>query len=407
MGKLHSDQSTKFLAGFRSRLESRNLPAETINTLVELVSTALSTSETASAADYAMLARLAQACEDNITLLALITQQAGELDALKRITLNLASSLELEVVLGEVVQEALRLVKDACLVQIHLYQEGRLIPSTSLDALGEQNMAELQIQVENVIQQVTSSQQLKLLEKAETGDLFPPGAQSWCGSIIGLPLKMGNHLVGVMVLARSQAGSFNKSGIRLMNLLADQASIAIVNARLHQAVNQQARFDVLTGLPNRLSLEEKLQEEIAVSQHTGQPFSLIMMDLDGFKRINDSHGHDTGDDVLHQMAHFLQGTLRTNDFVARFGGDEFTLVLPDTNLEQSQAVAGRLFLNLADFRFLLPGEQTTTINVSGGIVMYPLHALTPSELLRSADEALYCAKRTNPGSFQVGVNRNA
>ena len=67
-----------------------------------------------------------------------------------------------------------------------------------------------------------------------------------------------------------------------MNLLADQASIAIVNARLHQAVNQQARFDVLTGLPNRLSLEEKLEEEIAVSQRTGQPFSLIMMDLDGF-----------------------------------------------------------------------------------------------------------------------------
>ncbi len=102
-------------------------------------------------------------------------------------------------------------------------------------------------------------------------------------------------------------------------MLADQASIAIVNARLHQAVTQQARFDVLTGLPNRLALEEKLEEEIAVSQRTGQSFSVIMMDLDGFKRINDSHGHDAGDDVLRRMAHFLQDNLRTTILLPGLG----------------------------------------------------------------------------------------
>ncbi len=244
-----------------------------------------------------------------------------------------------------------------------------------------------------------------IIEDMTNHPLFINAPRPRNGSIIGIPLIMDAEVVGVMNLVRSHMGEFSLSEIRLLTLLADQAALAIKNAHLHQAVTEQARQDVLTGLPNRRALDERLDESISQSKLTGRPFSVVMMDLDGFKNINDTYGHETGDGVLKQVATCLFEHLRSTDFLARYGGDEMTLVLPDTDLPQAGFVSQKLLDSLRALNVRLPNGQTTNIGVSGGIALFPRHADTAPGLLRAADEALYNAKKHARGTFQPARNQ--
>jgi len=208
-----------------------------------------------------------------------------------------------------------------------------------------------------------------------------------------------------MNLVRSRKGEFTQPEIRLLTLLADQAAIAINNAHLHQVVSQQARSDTVTRLPNRRALDERLDEAIHQANRSRHPFSVVIMDVDGFKSINDSFGHDVGDDVLRQIADSLKNSLRVTDFLARYGGDEMSLVLPNTDLVQAGIVTGKIQNQLWRLRIRIPNKRTTRLSVSGGIAIYPNHALTAPGLLRAADEALYQAKKRARGTFLEAPNR--
>ena len=141
------------------------------------------------------------------------------------------------------------------------------------------------------------------------------------------------------------------------------------------------------------------------SNRSGYPFTVVMMDLDGFKIINDEFGHDTGDDVLRQVAEATKKTLRATDFLARYGGDEMTLVLPDTNLAQAGIVTNKIKNHLKTISISLPNSRTTEMRLSGGIAAYPKHADTAPGLLRAADEALYQAKQHARGTFLTASDR--
>jgi diguanylate cyclase (GGDEF)-like protein len=129
-----------------------------------------------------------------------------------------------------------------------------------------------------------------------------------------------------------------------------------------------------------------------------------MMDLDGFKIINDTYGHKIGDEVLQQVANSMEKSLRSTDFLARYGGDEWTLVLTETNLTQAQVVIQKIQNGLRNNPVHLPDGKTTTIGVSGGVALYPVHADTAPGLIRAADEALYRAKKNSRGKFLVAHN---
>jgi two-component system cell cycle response regulator len=126
-----------------------------------------------------------------------------------------------------------------------------------------------------------------------------------------------------------------------------------------------------------------------------------MIDLDGFKSINDTYGHATGDEILHQYAQFLAHSRRNSDFLARYGGDELIMILPETNLEAASQVAENIKARMTEFEICLPDGSKRGINITGGIAIYPIHAKSASELLRASDEALYRAKRQARGSFLV------
>jgi diguanylate cyclase (GGDEF)-like protein len=391
----------------RKRLEKKGLTPEASESLLGLLNALMTTSTTDTSRDENLMMRLADAMADNSSLLILIQQQAAELDALKRITFNLTTSLDLQAVLNGVVEEAMRLVKDADDAHIFLYQNQKISFGASLQADGKQNELYAEPRPEGLTYHVARTGEMLVIEDMRKHPLYQTAPDTWSGSIIGIPLKIGGRVIGVMNMARTRTGEFSQPEIRLLTLLADQAAIAIINARLHTAVSHQARSDVLTGLPNRRALDERLDDEIKRSARSGRVFCVIMMDLDGFKQVNDTYGHDVGDDVLRQVARSLQENLRTSDFLARYGGDELTLVLSETDLNQAEVVVEKINRNLDNLVLQLPEGKTTSLGISGGIAIYPKHAQNAPGLLRAADEALYHAKRSGGGSFQVAQDINA
>jgi diguanylate cyclase (GGDEF)-like protein len=384
----------------RQRLETSDLPVDEQGRILDMIASLISSMDSSTIQDSNFLTLLIETFANHGNLLMIIERQAAELDALKRITFNLTSNLDLKSVLDAVVSEALHLVADAQESHIHLYDKDKLIFGASLDKNGVKDRQMSIPRPEGLTRTVATQKQMMIVEDMHTHPLFIRAPKPRTGSIIGIPLVMDGEVVGVMNLIRTHVGQFSLSEIRLLTLLADQAALAIKNASLHQAVSEQARRDVLTGLPNRRALDEQLDIAISRSKSTGNPFSVVMMDLDGFKLVNDTYGHETGDDVLRQVAAILTKNLRSTDFLARFGGDEMTLVLPETDLPQATIVSQKLQNFLRTSSIHLPDGTCTSIGVSGGIALFPKHADTAPGLLRAADEALYRSKKHARGTFQ-------
>ena len=189
---------------------------------------------------------------------------------------------------------------------------------------------------------VANSGEKLIVEDIANHPLYKNSPEDWTGSIIGIPLKFNNSIVGVMNLSRSTKGGFTRAELRLIGLLADQAAVAISNASLHKIVAEQANTDSLTGLPNRRALEDRLQEEIRYAKRMNSQFSVVMMDLDGFKAVNDMFGHVVGDEVLHSVFSYLAENMRPTDFLARYGGDELTLIMRDSGLETATIVTAKI-----------------------------------------------------------------
>lgn len=336
-------------------------------------------------------------------LLTVIQQQAAELETLKRLSLNLTASLDLQTVLQAVVHEAMGLVENARTAHIFLYDEesNQLRFGAALSSNGHLKSPWSKPRPDGLTFTVAQRGEMILVEDMREHPLYDGTPSDWEGAIVGIPLKMGEKVVGVMNLSRTKTGPFSDSELRLLQLLADQAAIAIVNARLHERVSRQALSDTLTGLPNRRALDEHLEEELQRARRRGTPFSVLMMDLDGFKAVNDNYGHDVGDRVLQVVFNYLARGLRTSDFLARYGGDELTLVLSQTDLAPAITVADKLLEKMRRFSFELPDGKRLRLGLSGGIAVYPIHGQTASQLLRAADEALYRAKKYQRGSFKV------
>src|SRR5581483_11440255 len=338
---------------------------------------------------------------NNQGLLVALRQQADELDALKKLSLNLTSSLDLPTVLDAVVTEAMRLVKNARTAHIFLYTDGKLEFGAALNEDGVRNKPISMPRNDGLTYTVARTGKQLIVEDIHNHPLYASAPEEWSGSIIGMPLKFGNSVVGVMNLSRSTVGGFAPAELRLLGLLADQAAVAISNASLHQLVSQQAYSDTITGLPNRRALDEKLELEVLSSRRSGNTFAVIMMDLDGFKSVNDTYGHTVGDPVLRTLFNYLSTGLRSSDFLARYGGDELTRILSQTDPTSARIVVEKIAEKIQQFFFTAPDGSKIQVGISSGIAIYPIHAITPADLLRAADEALYRAKKQRRGSYLV------
>ncbi|MCC6501141.1 MAG: GGDEF domain-containing protein [Anaerolineales bacterium] len=346
-------------------------------------------------------AQLARQLIENRALLALLKQQTEELEALKKLSINLTASLDLPEVLDAVVSEALRLINNARDINIFLYKNNRLSFGAALGSDGVNNKPWSKPRSNGLTYSVARSGKTIIIEDMRAHPFYANTPPDWAGSIIGIPLKFGENVVGVMNLARLITGGFSPSELRLLGLLSDQAAVAISNASLHQLISRQAYSDTLTGLPNRRALDERLEHEVVSARRNGYSFAVIMMDLDGFKAVNDTYGHTVGDDVLRLAFNQLARGVRNTDFLARYGGDELTLILTQADLAAARIVAQKIVEGMQNIKYKLPDNSALKLGISGGIALYPLHAKLGPDLLRAADAALYEAKKHQRGSFRI------
>ncbi len=219
-----------------------------------------------------------------------------------------------------------------------------------------------------------------------TGLPFP------CRSLMAVPLVTDERLSGILLVADPEPGRFRQTHLDFLKVLANQAAVQLVNAALHERMEQMAITDGLTGLFNHRFFHERLGEELVRVKRHPEPLSVIILDIDHFKNVNDTYGHPFGDVVLKGVARLLTTLARETDLVARYGGEEMALLLVNTNRRGAATMANRVMKGMRQLRF--PSRDTeVVVTASLGSATYPDDAATASELIRSSDEALYRSKR--------------
>jgi diguanylate cyclase (GGDEF)-like protein len=213
-----------------------------------------------------------------------------------------------------------------------------------------------------------------------------------------MPLIHQGNLIGLLLVRRDDLSRiWADNELLLLHTVADQLVVAVNQAHMFEQMEQQALTDSLTGCFNRRSLEARLEHDLQLATRMGQQLSLVMLDFDDFKHVNDHAGHEAGDVVLRGLAEILRAGLRVVDTAARFGGDEFVVILPQANIEGALLVAERLRNRIEEMN--VPGFGKVTC--SFGIATFPDHASSRDTLIAAADRALYCSK--NAGRNRVSV----
>jgi two-component system, cell cycle response regulator len=208
-------------------------------------------------------------------------------------------------------------------------------------------------------------------------------------NLVVAPLSAEGGCLGVLVFEHgARRGSrIERRLLTIIERFASHTALALRNAILLEKVQQAASTDALTGIANRRSFEEALDREIARSVRTGEPVSLVMIDLDHFKSLNDTYGHQMGDEVLREVAQLLREQCREMDIAARYGGEEFTVIMPSCAAEEAITSATRLWNSVGS-----RAHATVPLTVSAGVATFPDHARTGQDLIFAADQALYDAK---------------
>jgi diguanylate cyclase (GGDEF)-like protein len=207
-----------------------------------------------------------------------------------------------------------------------------------------------------------------------------------------IPLVAKGQSIGLAELLSTQTFELDESRLALARTMANEAAMALENARLYEDARNLADHDPLTGFYNHRFLHERLGEEVVRAQRSRHPLAVMMLDLDDFKLVNDTFGHLFGDRVLTWTAERIRGTLRAFDIAARYGGDEFAIILPDTDAEQAQRAAERI---IEAFQEPFRGEArgAVPIGVSIGIATHAADGRTGTELIAAADRRLYRVKQ--------------
>ena len=213
-------------------------------------------------------------------------------------------------------------------------------------------------------------------------------------------LSAGEESFGRLILT---ADSFSKEQTETAEWFVNQARTALENAKYHRAVQRQALVDSLTGLANRRLCEAALEKEIGRADRFGEPLSLVVGDIDDFKTVNDRHGHPTGDEVLREFARALQETVREIDLAGRWGGEEFVVGLPGTDLAGGVRLAERVRAALAERTIEAPNGEPLRVTASFGVAEFDGRGGL-SELLAAADAALYRAKRAGKDRVATATN---
>jgi diguanylate cyclase (GGDEF)-like protein len=363
--------------------------------------------------------RLALAFTTKVTMLM---QRQTELEmATNRISSAISSTLELEEVLQAAVEEVGRAL-NARRAAVVLWQEGTNMPEgmsvyerpegadaqsgsdepfehavenfAHPDKSTDRNLDKIDL-ADVCSDSLDEASHKTTLENAE-GRLAMPGT-------LEVPISYRNTVIGVLVIEDDRnSRNWEDEELLMVKTVSDQLSVAISHARLFRQVQTQAMTDALTGLYNHGYFQERLERETKLADRNNDQVSLILLDLDHLKRINDTHGHRSGDAALCHVASIMQSTVREVDVCARYGGEEFVVILPQCDRESAIEVAERLRESIASS----PLNRSEPITASIGVATYPSGAKNKEELIEMADRAMYLAKAAGRNRVRTLAHRS-
>ncbi len=306
-------------------------------------------------------------------------------------------TLEERLNLNEVVGEILNIVQKT--IGYHFFSIFILTEKNTLALLGEIKEGEKMKypepkpkRLKGILREVVSTRKsMRIFDVTKNPD-FDPNLEG-TKSFMAVPMISRGNVIGVMNARSVRMGAFLDQDEKIFSILAGSAALAVENALLHQKTQELTIVDELTGLYNYRYFSNKLKTEIRRAERYHLPLSLIMVDIDWFKRCNDTYGHLFGNRVLQDLAQRIKESVRDVDVVCRYGGEEFTVILPQTKKANAQTIAERIRRRVDSADFVSEAEDfRVKITVSLGVASYPENASTPKDLIEKMDQALYLAK---------------
>lgn len=222
-------------------------------------------------------------------------------------------------------------------------------------------------------------------------------------SMLVLPLIVSDRPMGTLIVAHRRAGQFDTERREMLEVVANQVAVTLQNAALYAQMEEMATTDGLTGLANHRTFQTRLDETIARHRRQSRTFCLLLTDIDHFKNVNDTHGHPVGDEVLRQVARCFEKCLRETDVPCRYGGEEFAIILEDTDLEGARIIADRLRVEVSNLEFTSEhGSFSCTISM--GLTHWPADGDHKQHLIELTDQALYHSKRNGRNSVTAHID---
>ena len=315
-----------------------------------------------------------------------------ELSVINRSSTIITSSLDIQRIYDSFIKELKRVV-DVDWAAISVIEEDELLFMAISTEIGSPWKVGERIPLKGTATEWVATHQKPIIDSDLTKEVrYTTGKyhlQHSIRSIIYLPLVISNQVIGSLSVASRNPYAYNARHVKLLEQLAYQIAMPIENARLYAKTERMARVDSLTGLLNRRSLDEILPSEIGRHSRYGGVFSLIIFDVDTFKSLNDNYGHLAGDELLRQIGIIMKNNIRESDQAFRYGGDEFAVLLPQTQIESALKVAERI--RQQTYAKIQIGSLP--ISISLGLATWPSDGIGPNEIIAAADIALYSAKR--------------
>jgi diguanylate cyclase (GGDEF)-like protein/putative nucleotidyltransferase with HDIG domain len=327
-----------------------------------------------------------------------IKQAHQELLALYEIVQTMSQSLNVEETLELVISKTKRIIDFAtCVLFLSQAEDDSLVAATAAGPYADAIRGRRLLAGQGVTGAAAQSGKTSGLGRPAAEDLehlLGPAAQECpLTQVISAPLASEAGCVGALTVYRTSDQPFTEDDLRLASAVARQTAIAIRNARNYEQTKKSALTDQLTGLANARYFFMHLEQELSRAEREGKPVSLIAIDLNGLKQVNDNFGHQQGDRVLRMVADVFRRHVRNYDTVVRYAGDEFFIILPDTTNQVAVETANRIKRAVRETSLEVTPERVINLSASFGVATYPGDAKVADGLIAAADRAMYADKR--------------